>query len=97
MNLKLLAPLALGAMLVAGAASAQSGEALLQSKGCMMCHNMSGQKVGPGFKETAAKYAGQADAKQALFDRIKAAKPHPKVTISDDDLNASISTVLETK
>ena len=48
MTRKTLLLAALG-LLFAGAASAQSGEALLGTKGCLGCHDMNAVKVGPAF------------------------------------------------
>ena len=51
------ASIALGA---AGAASAQ--EELAKSSGCLNCHAIDSKKIGPAFKDVAAKYKGKADA-----------------------------------
>ena len=49
----------------AGAASAQ--EALAKSSGCMNCHDIATKKIGPSFKDIAAKFKGKADAESMLF------------------------------
>jgi cytochrome c len=80
--------------LAAGAANAQSGADVLKSKGCLNCHEADKKKVGPSFKDIAAKNKG----KQAeLVAKLKEGKGHPKVAASDAELNAAVSTVLATK
>jgi cytochrome c len=82
------------AALAAGAANAQSGADVLKSKGCLNCHEADKKKVGPSFKDIAAKNKG----KQAeLVAKLKEGKGHPKVAASDAELNAAVSTVLATK
>jgi cytochrome c len=44
-------------------ASAFAQADLAQKKNCMACHAVDKKVLGPAFKEVAAKYAGQADAK----------------------------------
>lgn len=43
---------------------------LLSQNGCMACHGMDKKVIGPGFKEIAAKYQAQADAKAHLAGKI---------------------------
>jgi cytochrome c551/c552/cytochrome b subunit of formate dehydrogenase len=45
--------------LVAPAAFSQSGEELLQSKGCLACHGIDEKKMGPALREAAANYKGK--------------------------------------
>jgi cytochrome c len=85
---------AAAAALAAGAAYAQSGADLLKSKGCLNCHEADKKKVGPSFKDIAAKQKG----KQAeLVAKLKEGKGHPKVAASDAELNAAVQAVLATK
>ena len=80
------------AALGAGAASAQ--EDLAKKDGCMNCHDVSAKKVGPAFKETAAKYKGKADAEAMLTAKLKEGKGHPATKASDNDLKGIIKWVL---
>ncbi|MFO1324616.1 MAG: hypothetical protein U1F15_11200 [Burkholderiales bacterium] len=75
-----------------GAASAQ--EALAKSSGCLNCHDVSAKKIGPAFKEIAAKYKGKADAQATLVAKLSSAKGHPEVKAKGDDLNALVKWVL---
>lgn len=83
------ASLALG---VAGAANAQ--EDLAKKDGCLNCHDVATKKVGPAFKEVAAKFKGKADAEAMLFAKIKEGKGHPATKASDNDLKGIIKWVL---
>jgi len=46
------------------------GQALLKKNNCFTCHTMDKKLVGPGFKDVAAKYRGQADAEAALIAKV---------------------------
>ena len=76
------------AVLTAGAASAQSGQALLTAKGCLGCHGIDEAKMGPALKAAAAKYKG-TEAK--LIAALKAGKGHPiPVDATDAELTAML-------
>ena len=51
----ILAILAAAGALAAGAALAQSGPDVLKAKGCKNCHEADKKKVGPSYKDIAAK------------------------------------------
>ena len=80
------------ALAAAGAASAQ--EALAKSSGCLNCHAVDTKKVGPAFKDVAAKYKGQADAEAKLVDKLTKAQGHPAVKASPDDVKGLVKWVL---
>ena len=88
---------AVGAGIASGAVLAQSGADVLKAKGCLGCHDMEKKKVGPSFKDVAAKYKGDKSKAPALVTKIKEGKGHPKVGASDADLKAAVETVLSTK
>ena len=61
------------AFVVAGPALADQALAnadLAQKKNCMACHALDKKLIGPGYKEVAAKYAGQKDAADKLAQKI---------------------------
>jgi cytochrome c len=65
----------LSALLVAGATAfygpaAHAQADLAQKKNCMACHAVDKKVLGPGFKEIAAKYAGQKDAADKLAVKV---------------------------
>ena len=84
--------LAGAALALSGTASAQ--EALAKSSGCLNCHSVDAKKMGPAFKDVAAKYKGKADAEATLATKISTAKGHPEVKASPDDVKAVIKWVL---
>jgi cytochrome c len=90
--------LAVVGMLVAGGASAQSAEGLLKSKGCLGCHAMDTKKVGPAYKDVAAKYKGDNKAEGKLVAALKEGKGHPvKIAASEAELKAMVKYVLSAK
>lgn len=46
------------------------GKALLKKNNCFACHSIDKKQVGPGFKDVAAKYRGQAEAEAALIAKV---------------------------
>jgi cytochrome c551/c552/cytochrome b subunit of formate dehydrogenase len=84
--------LAVAGLLFATAASAQSGEALLEAKGCLGCHGIEEKKMGPALREAAAKHKG-APAK--LIAALREGKGHPmKVEATEPELKAMIGFLL---
>jgi len=69
-----------------GSAIAQDGAALAQKDGCMTCHAVDTKKMGPSFKDAAAKLKGKSEAD--VVATIKAAKPHASSKAPDADLAA---------
>ena len=84
---------AIGCALAAGSVFAQSGADVVKSKGCLNCHAVDAKKVGPSFKDIAAK---KPDA-GAVVAKLKDGKGHPKVAASDAELKAAVGYVLSTK
>jgi cytochrome c len=82
------------AMAAAGAASGQDQSALAKSSGCLNCHAVDTKKMGPAFKDIAAKYKGKADAEATLVAEISGAKGHPTVKASPDDIKTLVKWVL---
>jgi cytochrome c len=84
-------------VLAAGAVMAQSGPDVVKAKGCLNCHALDVKKVGPAYKDVAAKYKGDAGAEARLIDKVKEGKNHPKIAASDAELKAAIGYVLSLK
>jgi cytochrome c len=80
--------------ILAGTVFAQSGADVVKSKGCLNCHAVDAKKVGPSFKDIAAKQAGKS---AALVEQLKAGKGHPKVAASDAEIKAAVDYVLSQK
>ena len=85
------------AVVAAGALAGGVVQAQDATKKCMGCHDMEKKKVGPAFKDVAAKYKGNKDAQATLVAKIKDGKGHAKITGSDDDLKAAVGAALAAK
>ena len=83
-----------GLLAFGGAALAQDGAALAKSSGCLNCHDVATKKMGPAFKDVAAKYKGKADAEKTIVANLKAAKGHPAVKTSDADTVTLVKWIL---
>lgn len=83
--------IATASVTLAGVANAQSGADLAKSKNCMGCHDVEKKKVGPSFKDIAAKKPAEA----ALITALKEGKGHPvKVAATDAELKTLVQYVL---
>ena len=91
MKSMLLVSLVAAGLAVAGAANAAGEAELAQKSGCMACHAADTKKVGPSFKDIAAKYKGKADADAALVTALDTGKGHSKSKASSDDTTTSPS------
>ena len=86
------------ALALSAPAFAADGTDQLKAKGCLNCHDMEKKKVGPAYKDVAAKYKGDADAASKIIPKLKEGKGHPvKVNASDAELKTLVETVLSTK
>ena len=89
-----LAAIAVAALASAGLASA-AGEEDAKKAGCLNCHAVDTKKIGPAFKDVAAKFSGKTAAD--VVAALKAAKPHASVKASDDDLKGIAAWILTLK
>jgi cytochrome c len=80
------------ALFGAGIASAQ--EALAKSAGCLNCHAIDSKKMGPSFKEIAAKNKGKADAEATLTAKLTSGSGHPAVKAKPEEVAALVKFVL---
>ena len=85
------------AVAVAGALAGGLVQAQDATKKCMGCHDMDKKKVGPAFKDAAAKNKGNKDAAGAIVAKMKDGKGHPKVAGSDGELKAAVDAALSAK
>jgi cytochrome c len=74
-------------------AAASSAADLMKAKGCLNCHDRDTKKVGPAFKDIAAK----KPKKDALVAKLKEGKGHMKIAASDAELNTMVEAVLAMK
>ena len=80
--------------IAAGVALAQSGADVVKTKGCLTCHAVGEKKIGPSFKDIAAKNQGKS---ADLVAKIKDGKGHPKTAASDAEIKAAVDYVLSQK
>jgi cytochrome c len=97
MKTMLLVLAAAGSMVIAGAANAQAGADLAKTKGCLGCHAVDQKKVGPAYKDVAAKYKGNKDAEAMLIAKLKDGKGHVKIAASDAELKTLVQWALSAK
>jgi cytochrome c len=86
-----LAAAAAALMGATGAALAQDAAAKL---GCNTCHAVDTKKMGPSYKDIAAKFKGKADAEKELVAKLMAGKGHPAAKGSEADVAAAVKWVL---
>ena len=79
---------------LAAVPAAQAQEALAKASGCLMCHAVDAKKIGPSFKETAAKYKADKGAEGALCAKLAEGKAHPTVKASAEDTKALVKWIL---
>jgi cytochrome c len=83
------------ALAMAGSAQAQAkAEDLMKANGCMNCHAVDTKKVGPSFKDIAAKAKGKADAEKMFVAQLKDGKGHPAIKASEADITTMVKFVL---
>ncbi|AXS80496.1 c-type cytochrome [Dechloromonas sp. HYN0024] len=85
-------------------AHAADGEAIVKKARCVACHAVDQKRVGPAYKEVAAKYKGDSKIAAVLFEKVRHGGsgnwgqipmiPHPADKISDDDLKAAVQWIL---
>lgn len=49
---------------------AHAEQALANAKGCMACHQIDAEKIGPPFRMVAKQYRGQKDALEKLPNKV---------------------------
>ncbi|HYL90898.1 MAG TPA: cytochrome C [Burkholderiales bacterium] len=85
----------LAALLLPAASHAQSAQALLEFKGCLGCHAIDKQVVGPAFQQVATKYRGDSGAAAKLINELKQGEGHPmKIDASEAELKTLVNFVL---
>ncbi|MDD3354253.1 c-type cytochrome [Zoogloea sp.] len=87
------------------AAPAMASEELIKKARCVACHATEQKRVGPAYKDVAAKYKGQAGAVEALSAKIRnggvgnwgqiAMPPNGADKISDADLKVVVDWILK--
>ncbi|MBS0354599.1 MAG: c-type cytochrome [Proteobacteria bacterium] len=98
----LLCIVALGA---AAATPALASEEIIKKARCVACHAVDQKRVGPAYKDVAAKYKGHPEAEAMLIAKVRSGgtgtwgqipmPPHGPDKISDADLKAAVEWILK--
>ena len=91
--MKRIAIIVAAALGLAGADTVQASEALAKSSGCLTCH-AAAAKVGPSFKDTAAKYKGKPEAEATVLTKLADEKAHPPAKAKPEDVKALVKWIL---
>ena len=93
LRLAIAAIFAVSGWVLSDVAQAQSGAETLKAKGCNNCHDAEKKKVGPSYKDIAAKKAKTED----LTAKITSAKGHPKVNATEAEVKTAVEQIQSTK
>ena len=88
----LIAAVAVAGLMMGTVAQASADKAT--AAGCMKCHDVEKKKVGPSFKDIAAKNKSNKDYVAAAVKKISSASGHPKSPASEADLKAVMDWVM---
>lgn len=85
-------------------APAQASEAIIKKARCVACHAIDQKRVGPAYKDVAAKYRNNPAIEAHLIDKVRNGgsgvwgdipmPPNGPDKISDDDLKAAVHWIL---
>ena len=78
-----------------------AGKELVKANSCFTCHTMHGAKIGPGFADIAAKYAGNSKAHELLMNEVahgvKGTAMPPNTSLSDAERDQIVDWILSLK
>jgi cytochrome c len=63
----------------------------------LKCHTVGEKKVGPAYKDIAAKYTGKSGADETLVAKLRDGKGHVKATASEAEIKTLVQWVLSAK
>ena len=86
--------IAMAGLMVSSAVRAQDGEAAAKASGCLVCHAIDKQKMGPSYRTVAAQFKGDPDAAAKLTGIVTEGKKHPKVSASADQVKSIVNWIL---
>jgi cytochrome c len=85
---------------------ASASQALARTDGCTACHSVEAKVVGPGFREIAAKYRGDAAAETKLTAKVRQGgsgawgqvpMPPAPANVKDEDIQVLVKWILSLK
>ena len=83
-------------------AAPKSAAMLAQANGCTACHDVADRKIGPGFREIAAKYVGDVSAEARLLTKTRmggvgtwgSVSMPPQPALKDNDARTLVQWIL---
>jgi len=99
-------PFLITCLLIADSALAGDGEALAKKSYCTHCHDVNKKKVGPAFRDVAAKYKKDKGAQAALERKVRYGgrgvwgnlpMPASAKSVSDSDIKDIVQWILAVK
>jgi cytochrome c len=88
----LIAGMAVASLMLGGVAHASADKA--NAAGCMKCHDVEKKKMGPSFKDIAAKNKANKDFADASVKKLATGTGHPKSAASEADLKEVMAWVM---
>lgn len=90
------------ALLALGSVQAIASEELAGNSGCLACHSVDAQLIGPAYKDIAAKYSGDEGAAAMLAEKIKTGGSGnwgtmpmpPNAHVKDEDIQSIVNWIL---
>jgi len=89
--------IATACIIVAPRVNASAVEDLAKTKGCLKCHAVGEKKVGPAYKDIAAKYSGKSDTEATLVAKLRDGKGHIKAIASEAEIKTLVQWALSEK
>lgn len=94
-----------GMAVITLASGAQAQEDLAKKHNCFACHAVDKKVVGPAYKDVAAKYRGDKNAPEKLFEKVKKGGAGvwgpvpmpPNAQVPDADIKALVHWILSLK
>ncbi|MDO6460600.1 c-type cytochrome [Granulosicoccaceae sp. 1_MG-2023] len=91
-----------GTLLLAHTTANAAGEELANNSGCLACHSIDTQLIGPAYKDVAAKYRDEAGAAELLAEKVKSGGSGtwgnmpmpPNAHVKDEDIRAIVAWIL---
>jgi cytochrome c len=73
---------------------AQKAQELAEKAGCNRCHAVDTKKMASSYKDIAKRHKDTPKAQADLVAKLKAGTGHPKVNVSDAELNTIVTWIL---
>lgn len=82
------------AAVAAAAMQSVAQPAAIDKLGCLNCHALDSKKVGPSFKDIAAKFKSNPGAAKELLSKLMSGSGHPAIKGSEAEVSSAVGWVL---